>query len=507
MRTSVFKFGGSSVGSVEAFRHCAGIMVANRDAGSRTVGVLSAMFGVTNRLLDTVKAAAAGDKATVAKTRAALLDAHVRTAKGLCTQPAIAADACEYIHATMQRCVDDVCRDVAGKGGADAWDTDLASSVGERWSTRIMSAHMRDAGHDAPFLDAVDVIVTDGMAGNAKPILEDTRTRVDRLVAPVLQRGGVALVTGFYGGGAADGRLTTLGRGGSDLSAAVLGHCLDAHEVCLYKVEYTTCPDGWMERWTEGWVGIVHDADPSTTIPSLHYEEARELAHFHKKVLHPETVSPAVEKAIPIAVRNTYDPAHPGTRIEAVVHGSAGNAAAAAAAAAAASHCGGPANLAAAIAGGAPRPVEARVQTVTRVPLRAYEAKNAPIHDLDLAALNVKREEAALVALVGLGIMSIPGLQERVTAVLRGAGIPVYVPSRVNGSPHNFSVIVPESARNAAVQLLHQEFIQLEAHRAHGQAHAVSGAHRRGVAAAASAAVSQQGAAAAQPKLQHSATQ
>jgi aspartokinase len=417
-------------------------------------------------------------------------------------RPAAAAETSEYIHATLRTYFDAVTSEIAGARRITAYDTDRISSVGERWSTRIMAAYLTDAGHDAPFVESDRIIVTDSESGNAKPILDATRARTDELLVPLLARGGIPLVTGFFGASQAEGRLTTLGRGGSDLTAAVLGYCLDATEVNLYKVEYTTRPDGWMDAWAAGWVGVVHDADPSATIASLSYEEARELAHFAKKVLHPETVSPAVEKAIPIAVRNTFDPRHPGTRIGGAAAAGAGAgagastrngsslsssaaqvaAAAAAAGAAAArlhqhtahtqqpshragSAAAGSAAAAAAAAAAPPPPApafEARVQTVTKVPLKAYEAKNSALQDLDLSALHVKREEAALVVLVGMKIMGIKDLPDRVTSVLRGAGIPVYVPRRVNGSQNNFSVIVPETRRNEAVDLLHRAFVVVD---------------------------------------------
>mgnify|MGYP006129978633 CR=1 FL=1 len=106
-----------------------------------------------------------------------------------------------------------------------------------------------------------------------------------------------------------------MGRGGTDLTAAVLGHALDADEINLYKVEYTTTQKGWLKTWEPGWIGVVHDAEPDQTITTMSYRDAAQLAHFGKKVLHPSTVHPAVEKQIPIFVRNNVDPGHPGTQI------------------------------------------------------------------------------------------------------------------------------------------------------------------------------------------------
>lgn len=345
----------------------------------------------------------------------------------------------EYIAASLAASFDASVRDMAGRGGATPELTDALSSLGERWSARIMADYMTSTlGVDAPFCPSDELIVTDGVSGGARPLLDLTRTRVTQRLGPLLERGATPIVTGFFGA-SPSGLLTTLGRGGSDLSAAVLGHALDAQEVALYKVEHTTRADGWMDEWTAGWVGVVHDADPSATIGSLSYEEAAELGHFAKKVLHPETVFPAVDKRIPIAVRNTYDPGHPGTCIGG---GRAGP-------------------PAAQTAGPRPPPEEGcgRVQTITRMPLAAYEQRHAPIADVDIAALRVAREEASLVVLVGSRVMALPGITEAVTGVLRGAGIPVQVPRRVNGSAHNFSVLVPESARANAVQLLHKSFV------------------------------------------------
>jgi len=354
---------------------------------------------------------------------------HPPTRAELCTGRAATDATTEYITATLASSFDACVRDMAGRGGATPELTDALSSLGERWSARIMADYMTSSLRmDAPFCTSDELIVTDGVSGGARPLLDLTRARVTQRLVPLLERGATPIVTGFFGA-SPSGLLTTLGRGGSDLSAAVLGHALDAEEVALYKVEHTTRADGWMDEWRAGWVAVVHDADPSATISSLSYEEAAELGHFAKKVLHPETVFPAVDKRIPIAVRNTNDPGHPGT-------------------------C---------IGGSGPRPPldegAGRVQTITRMQLTAYEQRHAPIADVDVAALHVAREEACLVVLVGSRVMALPGITEAVTGVLKGAGIPVQVPRRVNGSAHNFSVLVPESARANAVQLLHKSFV------------------------------------------------
>ena len=152
-------------------------------------------------------------------------------------------------------------------------------------------------------------------SGNATPLLTETRANVVRDLLPLLEDGQVPLVSGFFGTSATSGKLTTLGRGGTDLTAAVLGHALDADEINLYKVVYTKTAQGWLDEWQPGWIGVVHDAEPDETIPTMSYRDAAQLAHFGKKVLHPSTVHPAVEKQIPIFVKNNVDPDHAGTQI------------------------------------------------------------------------------------------------------------------------------------------------------------------------------------------------
>lgn len=431
---TVLKFGGSSVGSAEAIKRSGAIIAASHVGGTRTTAVLSAMLGVTNSLLDIARRSAAGDGAGAMHATGLLLDAHVAVTRLACSPRA--AEFCAEGLASERDRINAACNDLvnAGTRGAASrvegqFATDTIASVGEQWVTRIMAAHLRDTGLDAVYVNAADVIITDGVPGNSRPLLAESKERARTILLPLLDRGAVPIVTGFFGA-SREGRVTTLGRGGSDLSAAVLGHCVRASSIRLYKVEHET-QGGDGCTWIAGWVGVVHDADPASTIPELHYEEARELAHFAKKVLHPETVSPAVDSKIPIEVRNTLDAAHPGTHI------SAGR------------------------SGAQP---QVRVQTVTHQPLSAYErthsASGFGVGVADVAALpGVKREDAALVALVGFGIMRLDGLAERAVQILKDAGIPATVPKFVNGSQHSLSVLVPDARRKEALKLLHQFFV------------------------------------------------
>jgi aspartate kinase len=179
---------------------------------------------------------------------------------------------------------------------------DAISSLGERINARIVSAALQAREIAAQAVDAMDLIVTDDRFQQASPLMESTEAQVNEVLRPLLDQQIVPIVTGFIGA-TIDGVVTTLGRGGSDYSAAILGAALSADEV-------------W--TWTD--VDGVMTADPriaphAHVIPTLSYNEVGELAYFGAKVLHPKTISPVVAEGIPVLVRNTFNPTCPGTRI------------------------------------------------------------------------------------------------------------------------------------------------------------------------------------------------
>ena len=170
---------------------------------------------------------------------------------------------------------------------------DEVAAAGELWSSRLLAAVLQDRGIPTVWIDARDVLRTDSDHGEAAPDIAVTRAAVARLVAPHVVRGTVAVMGGFIG---ADGYgvTTTIGRGGSDYSAAVIGACLDAAEIQI---------------WTD--VDGVQTADPrviphARPVPRLTYGEAHDLASFGAKVLHPGTIQPAVDRGIPVLVKNSH---------------------------------------------------------------------------------------------------------------------------------------------------------------------------------------------------------
>ena len=157
-------------------------------------------------------------------------------------------------------------------------------------------------------MNAGDVVVTDAVFGNASPLMEPTRVKARARLLPLLDRGTIPIVTGFNGA-TADGRPTTLGRGGSDFSASILAAALDAAELWIW-----TDVDGIMSADPR----LVPDAE---VLDELTYAEAAELAYNGAKVLHPRTLAPLVEKKIPVWSKNSFAPEKPGTKIVPATNG------------------------------------------------------------------------------------------------------------------------------------------------------------------------------------------
>jgi aspartate kinase len=194
------------------------------------------------------------------------------------------------------------CRSIHVLGEVTARGMDTISSLGERMNAPLVAAVLRGKGVKAQAVDAAQLIVTDASFQNANPIEQATRQKVREGLIPLLDEKVVPVVTGFVAA-TQDGILTTLGRGGSDYTAAILGDSLDASEV-------------W--TWTD--VDGVMTADPrivsnARVIPELSFSEVSELAYFGAKVLHPKTLRPIIERDIPLWVKNTFNPESPGTKV------------------------------------------------------------------------------------------------------------------------------------------------------------------------------------------------
>ena len=299
-RLQVMKFGGTSVGDASCISRAAKIIVdAARDY--RCVAVVSAMSGVTNQLIAAANQARDGKAGEAAKVLEGLRKQHESALVALLPYE----EECQNIRQKLEEVLAEgrrLCEGTALLRELTPRALDAVSSLGERLSAPLVAAAVKEAGAACEAIEATELIVTDAFHGGAEPEMELTREKSQARMGPLLEKGIVPVVTGFIGA-TADGQLTTLGRGGSDFSATLLGAALDADEVII---------------WTD--VDGVLTADPrlvpdARTIPVISYREAAELAYFGAKVLHPKTLNPVVQAAIPVWIRNSFTPEKPGTKI------------------------------------------------------------------------------------------------------------------------------------------------------------------------------------------------
>ncbi|MGQ9681308.1 MAG: aspartate kinase [Anaerolineae bacterium] len=297
----VTKFGGTSVGDAQRIAHVADLIVATRRERPEMVVVVSAMAGVTNALFALARTAATGDATAVARHLDALRIRHLEAAAALLHGGAELGPVQEAITAQVGE-LDRICRSVSILGEATVRTLDLVAGAGERLSSRLLAAALRSRGCAAEAVSATELIVTDARFGNAEPDLEASKPRVRARLGALLERGAVPVVTGYIGA-TREGIPTTLGRGGSDFSAAILGACLEAEEVWIWSDV-----DGILT----GDPNIVPEA---RTLTELSYADAATLAALGAEVLHPKTVAPLVDRAIPLRLLNTFHPERPGTLI------------------------------------------------------------------------------------------------------------------------------------------------------------------------------------------------
>jgi len=296
----VMKFGGTSVGDASCVARVAEIVAQASRVGPLVV-VVSAMSGVTNRLIEAATCSETGDRERAVELLEILREQHFEALKILIQNPEtrnLIALGIEELLREAQR----LCEGTALIHELTVRTLDSVSSLGERLSAPLVAGALSERGVRSEAIEATGLIVTDSYHGAAEPLMEPTQIRCEARLRPLLQQGIVPVVTGFIGA-TAEGVLTTLGRGGSDYSATILGGALDADEVII---------------WTD--VNGVLTADPrlvpgARTIPEISYREAAELAHFGAKVLHPKTLRAVTQSGIPVWIRNTFEPEHPGTKI------------------------------------------------------------------------------------------------------------------------------------------------------------------------------------------------
>jgi aspartate kinase len=292
----VMKFGGTSLESSEAIQQAAAL-IKERSKSSPLV-VVSAMAGITNSLIALVKSIEEGDEEGIQAYIHEIEHRHHMVVTGLFKDSLKIGAGLKLLLEELRTFVNGllIIREVSPRS------YDKVVSFGERLSSFLLAKFLESTGFNNALLDSRELMVTDDQFTKAIPLVAETKKQVTALIPELLAKGVVPIVQGFIGA-TKSGLTTTLGRGGSDYSAAIFGVCLEAEQI-----EIWTDVDGMLTTDPR----IVSEAK---LIHEITFEEASELAYFGAKVLHPSTILPAIEKNIPVYVFNTKNPKSEGTKI------------------------------------------------------------------------------------------------------------------------------------------------------------------------------------------------
>jgi aspartate kinase len=460
----VMKFGGTSVGDGSRIKHVAELAKEYRDSGNEVVLVTSALNGVTDALLKSAKEASeTGKTSTIKEFITDLTKQHHQAAQDAITGKK-AKKIVEVVTKELDSRIEELEKALIGicyLGELTVRSIDYISSYGERLTAPILCGSLNSLGIKSRSFTGGDAgIITTDDYGNARP-LEKSYSLIIERIEPLL-KDSIPVITGFIGENEA-GIITTLGRGGSDFSASIIGAALKADEIWLWKEVHGILTTDPM---------IVPEA---RTIPVISYIEAMELSYFGAKVLHPRTIEPAIKHGIPVRVKNTFDPSSPGTIIVKDLKQSKDIVKAVTVIR----------NVALINISGAGMVgtigVAARVFTtlanagvnIIMISQGSSEANISLVVDeshLDKAVKGIRAEfkngiikdvtqdrNICVVAVVGAGMANTPGVAGRVFGALGKARVNVIIISQ-GSSQHNISFAVSGDDAAKAVQVLHREF-------------------------------------------------
>jgi bifunctional aspartokinase / homoserine dehydrogenase 1 len=376
------KFGGTSVGDIQRLQEVASIV--RTYLPQRPIVVASAMAGVTNTLLETAQLALQRETDRVKKNVETLKEKHLNIANTLLKDAVRHRELIQHQSALIDELAN-LYRGVSLLKELSVRSIDAIASFGEILSCLQLAAILKDNGVNAEFVDARTIIRTDNHFGEAAVDFSVTNEKVKSALLPLVGKEIVPVITGFIGS-TEDGLTTTLGRSGSDYTGSIVGAAMDSKEI-------------WI--WTD--VDGVMTADPryvtgAKVLSEISYREAAEMSYFGAKVIHPKTMMPAIEKNIPIRIKNTFNPSHPGTLIS------------------------------------------QSTNTTDRV------VKN--ITSID---------NLSLIAIEGNGMVGVPGISARIFSALARVRVNVMMISQAS-SEHNVCIIVPQKDCGKAVKELRSEF-------------------------------------------------
>jgi aspartate kinase len=302
LKKIIMKFGGTSVATGEKIRNVASLVADNAKKGDSVIVVVSALDGVTDELGEAAERAKKGNEKYVKTFKQQVLKKHLAAASKAVENARVRKEVEQAIEKTVDE-LEKVLMGISYVGELTPKSRDYVLSFGERLSAPIVWGALRDLKLESQWFTGKDAgIVTNDNFGEASPLMNVTSHQLNQRIAPLLEKKVIPVVTGYIAA-TQDGVVTTIGRGGSDYTATILGVALSADEV-------------WI--WTD--VDGIMTADPkiissAKMLPELSYQEAAEMAIFGAKAMHPRALEPAIREKIPVRIRSVFHPENPGTLI------------------------------------------------------------------------------------------------------------------------------------------------------------------------------------------------
>lgn len=458
------KFGGTSVATGKNIRHVAKLIANNRNEDCAIVAVVSALEGITDQLIQAAEEAKKGNRDYIQKTQQEILERHSTTAKETIRNDQIREKTEQILKARIDE-LKQVLTGIVYVGELTPKSRDTVISYGEKLATPLVSGALKDLGLKSEHLTGGEAgIVTDSNFGEAGLLMNVTKYQVKKNLEPLLKNGAVPVLTGFIAA-TQNGETTTLGRGGSDYTATIIGAALSADEV-------------WI--WTD--VNGLMTADPkivssAKTINELSFQEATELTIFGAKAMHPRALEPARKEGIPVRIRNVFNPDNPGTLIKkeqkvkqkdgvkavtlvknvAVITVSGAGMVGAPGTAAKVFEVLGKENINILMISQSVS--EANISLVIQRSLleRAVNTLEIALLGRDFIREITSEEDVCVVAVLGAGMKGMPGVASRIFTAVAKEGINVRMIAQ-GSSELNVSFVVKENDGEETVQAIHKEF-------------------------------------------------
>jgi aspartate kinase len=464
LKKIVMKFGGSSVATGKNIRQVAKLIADNMSEDCAVVTVVSALEGVTDQLIQAAEEAKKGNREYIRKFKQEILERHLVTVKKTIKNGQIREEAEQTLKARIDE-LEQVLTGIVFVGELTPKSRDTVISYGEKLSAPIVSGALKDLGLKSEHLTGGEAgIVTDNNFGEAGLLMNVTKYQVKKSLEPLLKKGAVPVLTGFIAA-TQNGETTTLGRGGSDYTATIIGAALAADEVWIW-----TDVDGLMTSDPK----IVSSAK---TINELSFQEATELTIFGAKAMHPRALEPARKEGIPVRIRNVFNPENPGTLIKkeqkikqkdgvkavtlvrnvAVITVSGAGMVGAPGTAAKVFEVLGRESINILMISQSVS--EANISLVIQRSLleRAVNTLEIALLGRDFIREIVSEEDVCVVAVLGAGMKGMPGVASRIFSAVAQKGINVRMIAQ-GSSELNVSFVVKEEDGEETVRAIHKEF-------------------------------------------------